>query len=119
MAQTVLTPIQLRQDNYAVIAGDLTVTPVAMDATNGNSFTATGREVLIIQNTDASAHTFSIASVADGLGRSDASLSAYSVAANGFAAIQMSTLAGWIQPTGVVNLTTSSALLKIAVLRYS
>jgi hypothetical protein len=119
MSQTVLTPIQLKQDNYSVVAGDLTVTPVALDATNGNSFTATGREVLVIQNTDASAHTFAITSVTDALGRSDSSMSAYSVAANGFAAIQMNTLAGWIQPTGVVNLTTSSALLKILVLRLN
>jgi hypothetical protein len=117
MAQTVLTPIQLKQDNYAVLAGDLTVTPVALDATNGNSFTATGREVLIIQNTDASAHTLTITSVNDSLGRADSSLTSYSVAASGFAAIQMNTLAGWIQPTGVVNMTTSSALLKILVLR--
>jgi hypothetical protein len=119
MAQTALTPVQLKQDNYAVIAGDLTITPVVMDVANGNSFIATGREVLVIQNTDAAAHTFGITSVSDSLGRSDSSLSAYSVAANSFVAIQMSTLAGWIQPTGVVNLTSSSALLKIVVLRYN
>jgi hypothetical protein len=119
LAQTALTPVQLKQDNYAVTAGDLAVTPVAMDATNGNSFVATGREILLIQNTDASAHTFAITSVADALGRSDSSLSAYSVPANSFVAIQMNTLAGWIQPTGVVNMTTSSALLKIVILRYN
>jgi hypothetical protein len=117
MAQTALTPIQLKQDNYAVVAGDLTVTFTASDTVNGNSFPATGTEVLLINNTDVSAHTFQITSVNDSLGRADASMTAYSVAAGAIAAIQMSQLSGWIQTNGNVNLTSSSALLKFAVLR--
>lgn len=117
MSQTALTPVQLKQNNYAVIAGDLLITPAAMDAGNGNSFVATGKEVLLFQNTDAAAHTITISSVADGLGRTDSSLTNYSIPANGIAAIQMSQLIGWIQAGQVVNLATSSALVKIAVLR--
>lgn len=114
---TALTPIQLKLNNYAVIAGDLTVTFTAMDASNGNSFAATGGEILIFNNTDASAHTITINSVADNLGRTDTSLTTYSIAANGFAAVQMKFLPGWVSG-GLVTMTTSSALVKVAVLRW-
>lgn len=117
MAQTALTPIQLKIDNYAVSAGDLAITFTASDTTNGNSFPATGKEILLIQNTDASAHTFTVTSVADPLGRTDTSLTSYSVPANSIAGIQMSQLGGWIQSNGNVNLASSSALLKFSVLR--
>jgi hypothetical protein len=120
MSITALTVNQLKQNNYAVVAGDLTVAQTALDATNGNSFVATGKEVLVIQNTDAAAHTFTLTSVPDSLGRSDASLTSYSVAASSFVAIQMNQLAGWIQSSdGTVHMTTSSALLKITVLRLN
>lgn len=118
--QTPLTTQVLKMNNYAVIAGDLTLTFAAMDASNGNSFFATGREVVIVQNSDASPHTFTVTSVADPYGRTDASLTNYSVAANGFAVIQFRQLAGWTQVGGqTVFLTTSSALLKIAVVQYN
>jgi hypothetical protein len=120
MSITAITPVQLKQNNYAVLAGDLTLTPVALDATNGNSFTLTGKEILIVQNTDAAAHTFTITSTPDSLGRSDSSLTNYSVAANGFASIQMSQLSGWFQSSdGTIHLTTSSALLKAFVIRFN
>jgi len=78
--QTALTPVQLKQNNYAVVAGDLTITPVAMDASNGNSFVATGKEVLLFQNTDSATHTITITSVADPYGRTDSSLTTYLLA---------------------------------------
>ena len=115
--QTPLTPVTLKQNNYAVVAGDITLAPVAMDNVNGNSFPATGQEVLLFWNTDASPHTVTISSVADTLGRTDASLTGYSIAATSLAAIQMSQLIGWIQPGQIVFLACNSALIKIVVLR--
>ena len=117
MAQTPISTQTLKQNNYAVVAGDLTISLSASDATNGNSLIATGSVILLVQNTDTVAHTFTVSSVPDSLGRSDASLTTYSVAANGFAAIQLSQLAGWIQPNGNINLASTSALLKFAILR--
>ena len=117
MSQTALTPVTLKQNNYAVQAGDLAVTPAAMDASNGNSFPGTGQEILFFQNTDSSAHTVTITSVADQLGRTDTSLTTYSIPANGFAFIQMSQLTGWLEAGNLVFLATSSALVKVAVLR--
>jgi len=118
MSQTALTVVTLKPNNYAVVAGDLLITPAAMDAANGNSFVATGQEVLVFQNTDSSPHTVTVTSVADALGRTDASLTAYSIPATSIASIQMKSLAGWLQPGSLVFLATSSALVKVAVLRY-
>lgn len=114
---TALTPVQLKLNNYAVVAGDLTVAFTAMDATNGNSYPATGTEILVFNNTDSSAHTVTINSVGDAIGRSDTSLTTYSIAANSFAMIEMKQLQGWISG-GVISMTTTSALVKVAVIRW-
>lgn len=118
MSQTALTVVALKPNNYAVVAGDLLITPAAMDAANGNSFQATGQEVLVFYNSDSSAHTVTVTSVADQLGRTDASLTSYSIPATSFAAIQMKALAGWLEAGNLVYLATSSALVKVSVLRY-
>jgi hypothetical protein len=123
MPQTALTPVQLKQNSYNVQAGDLNLVPVAMDAVNGNSFPATGAEVLVFINTDTATHTVTISSVADSLGRLDTSLTGYTVPVaagglSGLSAIQMKQLPGWVAG-GIVNLATSSALVKILVLRLN
>lgn len=116
MSQTAISTTVLKQNNYAVQAGDLVVPMSAMDATNGNSFIDTGREVLIFQNTDTGAHTITITSTGDKQGRLDTSLTAYSLAAGAVIAIQMKELSGWASG-GVVTMTTTSALVKMAVLQ--
>jgi hypothetical protein len=100
-----------------ITAGSLAITFTACDATNGNSFTATGREVLLVQNADGSAaHTFTVTSVADNLNRLDTSLTTYSLPLSTFAAVEMKNLSGWIQ-SGSINLTCSSTQIKYAVLQ--
>jgi hypothetical protein len=117
-AQTVLSIQPLKQNNYSVVAGDLNITLTACDAVNGNAFTATGHEILLVQNTDgAGAHTITVSSLPDALGRSDSSLTNYSIPTSGFIAIHLSTLAGWRQATGQVFTTCNSNLLKFAVLQ--
>src|ERR1700722_2281177 len=123
MPYTALTVVTLKQNNYAVVAGDLNVVPAAMDAVNGNSFVATGQEILVFLNTDTSTHTVTITSVADQLGRVDTALTTYTVpvAAGGLSVlsvVQMKPLAGWIQAGQIIQLGTSSALVKVLVLRY-
>lgn len=120
---TALTVITTKQNNYAVVAGDLNVTPAAMDASNGNSFVSTGKETLLFLNTDTATHTVTITSVADPYGRTDSSLTAYVVpvasgGTSGLAVIEMSQLQGWQGTGSLINLTTSSALIKIVVLRH-
>lgn len=115
---TALTTTILVQNNIAVTAGGLNLTFTACDATNGNSFVSTGREVLLVQNSGGSAYTFTITSVADPFGRTDTSLTAYSLAASAVAAIQMKYQPGWAS-SGVISMTCSNAAVKYAVLQYN
>lgn len=117
MAQTALVITPVKNNNYAVVAGDLTVTMAASDIVNGNSFVATGREILLVQNTDVSARTFTLTSVADSIGRVDTSLVAYSVGAGLIVAINLSQLPGWISG-GLITMTSTNVLLKFGVIRY-
>src|ERR1022692_3994335 len=80
--------------NAPITAGSLVIPFTACDATNGNSFVATGREVLIVNNTGGSAYTFTVTSTADALNRLDTSLTTYSVAAGAVVAVQMKNLTG-------------------------
>lgn len=117
-AQTTLTIQPLKENNYNVQAGDLTLTWTACDNVNGNAFTSTGHEILLVNNTDgAGAHTFTVTSVPDALGRSDTSLTGYSVAINGFAMIYTISLNGWKQNTGQIFLACNSNLIKFAVIQ--
>jgi hypothetical protein len=117
-AQTALTIIPLKENNYSVLAGDLAITFTVCDNVNGNAFTSTGKEILLVQNSDgAGAHTFTVTSVPDAIGRSDSSLTGYSVPLNGFTAINVNTLAGWKQNTGQIFLACNSALIKFAVIQ--
>jgi len=116
--QTPLTPAQLKLNNYAVQAGDLTVSFAACDAVNGNSFAVTGQEIFLVQNSGASAYTFTISSVADNFGRTDTSLTNYSVAASGITAIELKYLIGWQQTGQVMYTSCSNAALKFAIVRW-
>lgn len=102
--------------NAPITAGSLAITFAACDAVNGNSFTATGREILLINNSGGSAYTFTVTSVADNLNRLDTSLTSYSVAAGAYAAVQMKQLTGWAQ-SGAIDLTCSNASIKYAVVQ--
>jgi hypothetical protein len=118
LSQTALTTQKMKHNAVAVNAGDLAVTLAAMDAANGNSFVPTGREVLIFQNTDTVAHTITITSVADERGRLDTSLTNYSLPAGAVIAIEFLSITGWaVGIGGVVTMTTTSALVKVAVLQ--
>lgn len=116
--QTPLTPAQLKVNNYSVVAGDLSLTFTACDSTNGNSFAVTGQEILLVQNSGASAYTFTLQSVADPFGRTDSSLTNYSVAASAITAVELKYLIGWQQTGGVMYTTCSNNALKFAVVRW-
>jgi hypothetical protein len=119
---TALTTIVLLQNsnvNAPITAGSLSLTFTACDAVNGNSFTSTGREVLIVNNTGGSTYTFTVSSVPDNLNRSDTALTNYSVAAGVIVGVQMKTQIGWLQTGGTINLTCSNAAIKYAVVQYN
>jgi len=101
-----------------VSAGALDVTMTAADASNGNSFVTTGTEILLIQNTDSSAHTVTISSAP--INGRTGDITTYSVPANSIAAFSFrGGLQGWQQTNGNVNLAVSSALIYFGVIRPS
>lgn len=112
---TALTTQVLVQNNAQVTAGALAITVAACDNTNGNSFTFTGREVLLLQNTDSSAHTVTLTPVVDQFGGTNSTFTAYSIPATSFAAVQMKF--SNFATAGVVSMTCNSNLIKIAVLQ--
>ena len=64
---TPLTTQVIVQNNGST--SSLTTTYTACDATNGNSFVSTGREIVQALNSGGSTYTFTVSSVADGQGR--------------------------------------------------
>jgi hypothetical protein len=116
MARTALTTLVLKQDNYAIQPGDLALPFVAGDPINGNLFLITGEEILVIQNTDTVAHSFTALSTQDAVGRTDDLV--YSVPANSVAILQFSVLEGYVQPDGNVYLNPSDAHIKFAVVEH-
>jgi hypothetical protein len=88
----------------------------ACDASNGNSFPITGREILLVQNSGMSGYTFTVSSVADGLGRTN-DITTYALGAGLFAAVNFrGGVTGWKQTDGTVHLACSNAAILYAVI---
>lgn len=83
-------------------------------AADGISYTSSGREVLLVQNTSGGALTFTVAS--SPLNGRTGDITAYSLGAGEFAAIMVSG-AGWEQASRKVFAVGSTTGIKFAVLR--
>lgn len=122
---TALTVQVLVLNNGTPSAGGLAITYTACDNVNGNSYTMTGREVLLVRNTDTASHTFTVTPTTDQWGGTNTSLTSYSLAATGSAgadsAVQMKFSQGWATgaSSNTINLTCSSALIKYAVVQFN
>lgn len=118
MARTAITVQEVDSPFAAVSAGSLDFTFAALDAANGNYFQCTGRELVLFENTDAGAQTVTIDSVDDEKGRQE-DITTYSLAANDFVhfAGGLTNAKGWKQTNGQIYIDTSSANVKVAVLR--
>lgn len=118
MPRTVLTPVAIKGP-YPVLpvtALSLDVTYVAGDNVNGNEFTGTGREVLLVRNTAGGAGTFTLTSSANDLRRLG-TITAYSVGAGLVSAFWFGNLAGWDQGAGKIYIDVSAATMTLVVLR--
>lgn len=88
----------------------------AADNVNGNSFVATGREILLVQNSDSVAQTITIHSAVDSPYNRSGDITTYSLAAGTFAGpFGPFLLPGWLQSDGTVWLDTSAATIKFCV----
>lgn len=119
MAATVLTP------NTAVgpfptlqpAADSLDITMTAADASNGNRFLGTGRELVIVRNSGAGARTFTLTSVASATSKRTGDITTYSLAAGDVAVFWVGSLEGWRNTDGYVYLSGSHAEILFGVVR--
>lgn len=98
-------PLTALQAEFVFTAGDVA---------NGNSSPMTGRELLLIQNTDAGAQTITVVSAPDAQGRSG-DITTYSIPASHFAMLGPFTTVGWRQSSGKLFFNVSNANVKVAV----
>ncbi|RTL42749.1 MAG: hypothetical protein EKK48_12250 [Candidatus Melainabacteria bacterium] len=97
-------------------ANSFDVAGTAADTSNGNSFTVTGREMLLVENTDDdTAYTFTVASAPDRLLRT-ADIVNYSLNFGEKALLGPFPMEGW-NNSGKVNLNASNAAIKFLPFR--
>lgn len=119
MARTSLTPDEITGP-YQQSGTDLTWT--AGDATEGNSVTLTGREIILARNVDGAAtHSVTIKAVADPYNRSvDATETlATSGSAGDYTAFGPLPRIGWQQSDGALYIDVANTSVELCVLRLS
>lgn len=118
MARTPIAETILAGAYAAPASAGPTLVFTAWDATLGNSFPAQGR-ILIVKNTDPlAAHTVTIQSVADDLGRKQ-DITVFSIPALGevvFGAFQQG---GWAQADGLIYVDASDILVEFASIQVA
>ena len=98
-------------------ANALNITFAACDAVNGNSFPATGHELLILFNSDSGAHNVTITSQADTRGRTQ-DVTAYSIGAGLYSMFAfVGSTEGWADGSGNITFTAADATVKAAVVK--
>jgi len=93
------------------------ITEQAADASNFNNFPLTGREIVTVRNSGASAYTITVHSVPDAEGRLDMSITAFSIAAGAVVLLPQFPPAGYQQADGTLWLDGSNALLLFTIVR--
>jgi len=119
MTATAITVQSVKAPFAAITAGSADFTLAAGDAVNGNSFVCTGKELLIVNNSDgALPYYVTISSVDDEKGRSE-DITQYSLAAGDYAVfgVGLTNSKGWKQTSGVINIAVENAAVLVAVLR--
>lgn len=112
MARTVLTPAALPNTHPG---GSVVFAFAAADTVNKDEFLLTGREIILISNTDVSSHDVVITSVADPYGRTgDLTVT---VAASTMKAVYIGDRSGWMQGGGTLYIDADDATVELAVLR--
>lgn len=99
------------------VAATTAINWTAADVANGNSFTLTGREVLLIRNTDgALARNITLTSIADLFGRLG-TITNEAVPVGGFRVFGPVDTPGWQQADGKFYLSADNAAIQFAILR--
>lgn len=114
MAVTVHTPAA-GTGRYPATAAALAF--VDMNTADGDAFTLTGREIIIIRNTGVTSRNVTLQGVADDRGRTAAPV--FAVAAGAVIVLGPLGLKGWKAANGRVSLLGAHADLEIAIYRMA
>ncbi len=116
MPRSLIQAVLNNLPSYGVTQGQLSAAFTPSDPANGNLFTATGRDILIVTNTDPqisppATHYLTILSFADPSGRK-ADVTNYAILPGGFVEVTISSSALYTQTDGNVYLNTDSAFVE-------
>jgi hypothetical protein len=110
------TPVGPFPAGGTVSAAALDLTMTAADTSMHNKTPFTGRDILLVQNTDSASHNLTITSAPDEHGRSS-DIASYAVGAGKISAFSLrGGAAGWLQSDGNLYYQGDSAMLFFAVL---
>jgi hypothetical protein len=116
MARTAVTPVTLaKYPALPITVNSIDVAFSTGSTTDGFSYQASGRELVLVTNVNASPQTVTIKSVADSLGRTG-DLGAYSLSQNEYCAFIVP-LDGFVQSDGTVNVDVGHNDVHVAVIR--
>lgn len=117
MTRTALTPVTVPARQSVVVSADAAdLAFVAGDVSNGNSVVCTGKELLVVWNTDVGAQTITIDAPPDEFDR-DGAITTYSIGADEIAIFGLFHADGWKQTDGTAHIDVSDVAVEIAVLR--
>jgi len=113
-ALPIITPPGTNPGTIAAGAADFVWT--AADVANKNQIPHTGKELILVNNTDAAAQTVTITSVSDDFNRTG-DITAYSLDVGDYAVFGPFEIPGWRQTDGNLYLEAAAATVKFAVIR--
>ncbi len=121
MARLVLTVQEVAVCNYPTLqpaanAADFVWTAAGASFADGAGFVHTGRELILVQNSNAGAQTVTINSVVDEKKRTG-DITTYSVGIAEFAVLGPFPVNGWRQADGQLYLAATATDVKFAILR--
>jgi len=116
-SHTALTALGTKGSSYTANAADLTMT--AADASNKEEVAFTGSEVVVAHNTDVSAHTVTISSIADDDHGRTGDITSYSLGAGEYAVFGPFDLDGWRQSGGLLHFEADDATVKFGVVKLT
>lgn len=112
---TAVTPPSLTAGALTANSADFTFT--AADTSNLNEVVLSGREILLVYNSDGTnPYTFTVTSVADALGRTG-DITTYSLAAGEYGVVGPFPVIGWSQSNGKLYFQGSNAAIKFAIIK--
>lgn len=111
MARATLTKsVALGTNSYAGVV----LTMTAANISDLNQFVASGKDLIVIHNTGATSHTFTVTSAADERGRTK-DITTETIAAGVYKVIGPLDLTGWVQTDGKVYLAANDAEVKFGI----